>query len=190
MPIVLCGHLHPEAQDLGLGHSVSSDKDSIKTWRQFVSMLCGWLPLLFEIWFYLRSYMVSLSLFLFLTPFFRDGSCAREGCIYNVVDPSVYLLEKNLKKLCFFPGLILELPSHRSRFRCRLFDLIPTWEWGWGWSKHSAVGLVGGGDNFGKIPWGSWPCGWHGGNTCTSWNNRGGCSLVSQNMKPEFKFEP
>lgn len=41
MPIVLRGHFHPGAQDLGLGLSVVSGKDSTRTWA--VCLHAGWL---------------------------------------------------------------------------------------------------------------------------------------------------
>lgn len=118
----------PGAQDLGLGPSTAHGKDSFKTWPICLRAgVAGFLSSLKS-----DSTCIAaccLSLCLFLVPFFGDGRCGREGCIYNAVEPSGCLLEKNLKEMCFFPALVpLQLAIRRTRFRGRLCDLTPSWE--------------------------------------------------------------
>ena len=122
IPFVKCRLCSSEIQDFVLGHSTVSGKDRI-------TQLPGFLSFLKPDSTSIATCCLSRS-FCFLLLSLERGRCRREGCIRKAIDSCVHLLEKSLKKQCFCPAPILELPVYRSGYT----DPLYTWVWGQGQS--------------------------------------------------------
>lgn len=90
---------------------LSAGKTGSKPMQFIPTQLPGFLSFLKPDSIYIATCCLTCS-FCFLLLSLERRRCRREGCIRNAIDSCVHLLEKSLKKQCFCPAPILELPVY------------------------------------------------------------------------------